>query len=446
MWSQPGIPNTADGILHLHRAAGMARAWREGVLWPRWLPEAYQGLGMPVYHYYSPFFYLLLAPLHLLSLPLDTATKVVLTAFFVASGLAVYAWLQRLLSSPAAGMAGMALYLAGPHLFREYYFQGDYPQLVALLWLPVVFWAFTRLYLDGHGSNWLLAPLSLALLVTAHNITAMLGAALLALYWLTLPFWCRSWAGWLRGALAGFLGAGLSAFFWMPALGDTSLVRVENMRQGFFHYSQYFLSLADLFAPPPLLDSRALNPPFPHHLGWTAWLTVAGGVLAVASPLWRRARWTSVQTWAAVGLGFVVLLLCLTQAWASPVWEHLPGLALLQFPGRLLGPAAIGVALIGGAAVAFWGERLSWVALSLLLLAIGLTDSTFLFARQPYIRMLAYTPGDTQAYERESRVWGLAGDNDFLPRWAAPPRPYAEQEIGFARRRTRKAKPQATAP
>ncbi|MGQ9567965.1 MAG: 6-pyruvoyl-tetrahydropterin synthase-related protein [Anaerolineae bacterium] len=262
----------------------MARAWREGVLWPRWLPEAYQGLGMPVYHYYSPFFYLLLAPLYLLSLPLDTATKVVLTAFFVASGLAVYAWLQRLLSSPAAGMAGMALYLAGPHLFREYYFQGDYPQLVALLWLPVVFWAFTRLYLDGHGSNWLLAPLSLALLVTAHNITAMLGAALLALYWLTLPFWCRSWAGWLRGALAGFLGAGLSAFFWMPALGDTSLVRVENMRQGFFHYSQYFLSLADLFAPPPLLDSRALNPPFPHHLGWTAWLTVAGGVLAVASP------------------------------------------------------------------------------------------------------------------------------------------------------------------
>jgi hypothetical protein len=26
LWGQPGIPNSADGLLHLHRAAGVARA------------------------------------------------------------------------------------------------------------------------------------------------------------------------------------------------------------------------------------------------------------------------------------------------------------------------------------------------------------------------------------------------------------------------------------
>ncbi|MGC8837530.1 MAG: 6-pyruvoyl-tetrahydropterin synthase-related protein [Anaerolineae bacterium] len=430
LWGQPGLPNSADGLLHLHRAAGMARAWRAGVLWPRWLPEVYQGLGAPVYHYYSPLFYLLLAPLHLLSLPLDLAAKVVLTGLFLVSGWAVHAWLKRLLS-PAAGWAGAALYLAGPHLFREYYFQGDYPQLIALFWLPVVFWAFTCLYLEGRGRSWFLAPLSLALLVLAHNITAMLGAAFLGLYWMALPLWRRSWAGWRRGVLAGLLGVGLSAFFWVPALGDAGLVRVENLQRGFFHYSQYFLSLADLVAPPPLLDSRALNPPFPHHLGWAAWLALAGGVLTVVTSSLRRSPWTSPQVWAAVGLVLAALPLSLTLAWTAPVWERLPGLAFVQFPGRLLGLATLGAALAGGAAIAACGHR-PWAALSLLLLAIGFASSPFLFARQPFLPIAGLTGADTQAYERESRIWGLASGNDFLPQWAAPPEPFAGEKAEAA--------------
>ena len=98
LWSLDGIPNSADGILHLHRSAAIARAWESGVFWPRWFPEAYQGLGIPLFHYYSPLFYLLIAPLHLASLSLDLATKLVISDLFVLSGLAIYAWLRRLLT------------------------------------------------------------------------------------------------------------------------------------------------------------------------------------------------------------------------------------------------------------------------------------------------------------------------------------------------------------
>ncbi len=173
LWGQPGLPNSADGILHLHRSAAVARSWTAGVLWPRWFPDVYQGLGAPIFHYYGPLFYLLVAPLHLLGLPLDFSAKLVISFCFILSGLATWTWLRRLLG-PSAGLAGAALYLAQPALFREYYFQGDYPQLLALLLLPVILWAFTRLYLDSGWSNRLLAPLSLALLAVAHNITAML--------------------------------------------------------------------------------------------------------------------------------------------------------------------------------------------------------------------------------------------------------------------------------
>jgi hypothetical protein len=427
LWSLPGIPNTADGILHLHRAAAMARSWQEGVLWPRWFPDAYQGLGVPVFHYYSPLFYLLVTPLHLAGLRLDLSTKLVITAMFVFSGLATSAWLRRLLT-PAAGLAGAMLYLSGAHLFREYYFQGDYPQLIALFWLPVVFWALTSLYDEGRRRDWLLAPLSLALLVIAHNITAMLGAVLLVVYWLALPFCRRSWAGWWRGIAAGILGLGLSAFFWVPALGDASFVRLETLRQGFFTYSQYFVTLSDLLAGPPILDSRALNPPFPYLLGWAAWLAVACGAVAVLWPLLRRSRVTAVQRWAAVGVVLVLVLLALTLAQAAPLWSKLPGLALIQFPGRLLGPATMAVALAGGSAIAVLGERRAQLALPILLLAVTLVSTPFLFVRHSFVLVDNYTVADTQAWERATHAWGTTSSNGYMPRWADPPRAYAGQE------------------
>ena len=245
------------------------------VLWPRWFPGAYEGLGVPLFHYCSPFFYALVAPLHLLGLPLDAAVKLIMTVLFVVSGLAMYAWLRRLLS-PAAGLVGATLYLANPLFFREYYFQGDYPQTFALFWFPVVLWAFTRLYEDDRWRNWLLASVSLAVLVVSHNITAMLGAAFLVLYWLALPFWRRSWRGWWRGVAAAALGAALSAFFWLPALGDSPLVRVNALREGFFQFSLHFVHLSDLLAVPPLLDSRVLNPAF-SPLAGVGGLAGAGG-------------------------------------------------------------------------------------------------------------------------------------------------------------------------
>jgi hypothetical protein len=427
LWAQPGLPNSADGTLHLHRSAALARSWSAGVLWPRWFAAVYQGLGAPVFHYYSPLFYQLVAPLHLAGLPLDLSAKLVLSAFFLGSGSAVWAWLRRLLT-PTAGLAGAALYLSQPYFFRELYFQGDYPQLLAVLFLPLVFWSFARLYQDGNWRNWLIAPLSLALLVVMHNITAMLGAGMLVLYWLALLLWYRNRSGVWKGALAAVFAAGLSAFFWLPALADAGLVRIGNLQRDFFYYGQYFVPWQDLLAAPPLFDSRAGNPPFPHLLGWAAWLAVAGGLIAVASSVVRRKGWTASRFWSLVGLVFVAVGLALTQSWSAPLWEGLPLLALVQFPGRLLAPAALGVALTGGAAVAAWGERRSWLLLAGLTLVVGLSSSVFLFSHQPFRTIDTYTAADTQAYERRSHAWGTTSGSEFLPRGANPPQSHAGQK------------------
>ncbi len=420
LWSQPGLPNSADGILHLHRCAAVARSWRAGVLWPRWFPDVYQGLGAPIFHYYGPLFYLLVAPLHLLGLPLDLSARLVISACFIFSGLATWAWLRRLLG-PVAGLAGATIYLAQPALFREYYFQGDYPQLLALFLLPVTFWAFTRLYLDDDWSSRLWAPLSLALLAITHNITAMLGVGLVGLYSLGLLWWRQDGAGWLRLALGIVGGLGLSAFFWVPAVADMDLVHIQNLRQGFFDYHQYFVPWQDLLAAPPLLDSRAANPPFPHLVGWAAWLVVVAGVLTLLAGLVTRSGQRSNRLWLTMGLAIAAACLALTQAWSLPLWETVPLLPLVLFPSRFLGPAAVGVALVAGGAVAAYGEKKClWLLLGLIVV-VALSSSVFLFPHQPFLPMASFSAADTQEYERRTHVWGTTSASPFLPRWADLP-------------------------
>ncbi len=417
LWTLPGIPNSADGILHLHRTAAVARSFAQGEFWPRWLPDVYQGLGAPTLHYYSPLFYLSVAFIHRLGLPLDVSAKVLISGLLVLSGLATYAWLRRLFGRFAA-LAGVPLYLGQAFLFREYYVQGDYPQMVAVFLLPVVMWAFTRLYLDdGYRSGRsyrLLAPLSLAAMIVAHNITAMIGAGVLVLYGLGMALSQPRGAAWLRLVGAAALGLGLSAFFWLPSVADMGLVQADNLTQGMFDYRQNFVPTRDLLAAPPLLDSRAANPPFPHLLGWAAWLALAVGVVTLVA---RRAG----RAWLAIGLGIAAVCVALTQQWTAPLWEWVPLFPLVLFPSRFLGPAALGVALTAAASTAAYREKARLPLALGSLLAVALTASVFLFPSGPFLSMPALSVADTHAYERRAQVWGLTSASPFLPRGAQMP-------------------------
>jgi len=355
LWEAPGLPNSADGPLHLHRSAAVARAFAAGLFWPRWFPDVYSGLGAPVFHYYSPLFYMLTAAVHNAGLALDTAAKTVISIAFFLSGLAAYGWLRRLFP-PLAAFTGALLFLAQPSLFREFYFQGDYPQLLAVLLLPICLWAFDGLGRRNRPLFWLLAPLSLALLVLSHNLTAMIGAFFLAVYWVLWLLYTRNWAGFGRGAVAAGVAALLSAFFWAPALGDVGMVQVQNLQKDFFRYQQYFLSWRELLSSIRPFDQRAANPPFPHAPGWPAWLAILAGssvALYHFTPFTaaNRAR-AAVRFWGLAGAGLALFFLLLTLPVSAPLWGWVPGLSLLQFPARFLSLAALGAALAGAAAIA----------------------------------------------------------------------------------------------
>jgi hypothetical protein len=107
---------------------------------------------------------------------------------------------------------------------------------------------------------------------------------------------------------------------------------------------------------------------------------------------------------------------------AAPLWEHLPLARLIAFPWRLLGPALLWAALLGGFALLSLPGRLRTPALAFLLLLIPLSVATYLFPR-PFAPATEPTLADLARYELTGGARGTASANEYLPRWVLDPDP-----------------------
>ena len=416
-WQIDGIPvQTRDVLAHLHRAAAIERSFEQGVYWPRWFPAVYNELGAPAFHHYSPGLHWMVAAAHRVGVRLDQALELVMTTALVLSGFGVYAWL-RFVFSPAACLAAASLYLLHPVLLtRTVYFGGDYPQMLALLLLPICLWAFTALHARSSARNWVAAILSFAVLVVSHNLMAMAGVAVLFVYWLMLAAGYRKPDGLVRCAGAAAVTASLSAGFWLPALADLPLVQFENTQKRLGHFSNFFLHWWQLIGfQSPILDSRAGNPL--RHLntfGAATWLALAAGLLSVLFATGRERR-----VWGLVGGLFTLAMLAMASSISQPVWETLPGLRIFQYPSRFLLIAPLGAMPAAALAVDAWGERRRWLTGLALVAASSLVLFPYLFPAHtpmfsPFRAVERLTAEDTRAYEPLGNVWGMSSFNEFL--------------------------------
>src|SRR5439155_3836073 len=140
------------------------------------------------------------------------------------------------------------------------------------------------------------------------------------------------------------------------------------------------------------------HPHYPHQLVTTPKLSLAQAglgalALAVAAALAVRRKGSPLLPLLAVAGGCWLLTFTIS----APLWAHLPGLALLQLPYRLLGPLGVTLAVAGAGALAIitqaverrWrprGRVLGWAMAALLgggVLFNSLGDRTFPLAAAP---------------------------------------------------------------
>ena len=454
------LPFGADTLLHLFRAVQLDELVKQGVWYSRWSPDLALGYGYPLFNYYAPGVYYLVEVLHLLGLDFVQAFMGASTVLLIAAALCTYRFARDLTSS-AGALVAAAAYTCAPYMILMTVHTGSISQVAAMAILPAVFWAFRRLTTTEYITSVvtlvrknmgfiLVAAIAFAALMLSHNITSLLAAPFLVLYvgvtslhrqpskqfaphssgFFLLSF-CISCSrlrlfavkSLLLPALAIALGLGLTAFYWLPVLTETSLVQLDRTIIGTaFDFHANFVTVADLFAVPHTYDPRLIGESLPYafSLPVVTVAVVATSVVGVIVFLRRRiGEATLVVDWVQVAFAIATVLLCIFLATpaSQSLWDAVPMMRFVQFPTRILTIASLFLAVLAGIGIGgslgcgFRGGR----GLVILLVLIFAVYAFFWQNITRYPSMPQMTMSDFTKYERENGWIGTTSLGEYLP-------------------------------
>jgi hypothetical protein len=413
--SRASLPQETDAELHIFRLMELGYLVAGGEWYPRWAPDFYHGYGYPIFNYYAPLAYYAGLPVERLPwFDAVAGVKFVFVLSLLLAAVGVYGFVRDNWGRPA-GYVATAVYLYAPYVqFIDPHARGVLAESFSLGLMPLALWALDRWRRTGAPGAWVGAALGVAAVILSHNLMAILFGCLLGgwVIWHTLPAalfgsrgiltslakradnylpqrrkgrqviavgnrgysWERScvplWSLW---ALLG-LGLGLSAFFWLPLTLERHAVELNTLiGQGDnFDFRTHFVPLRELLAFPGWLDWGATEPAFRFSLGIAQWLLGGFGLLLL---LGRRVKQAYHVSFFALSLA---LLLFLMMPVSEPVWTAVPILPYFQFPWRLLGAAALALAVLAGAAAEallrllrpYGGKQVGWVTAVLVALPL----------------------------------------------------------------------------
>ncbi|MGC9469381.1 MAG: 6-pyruvoyl-tetrahydropterin synthase-related protein [Anaerolineae bacterium] len=352
------LPCTHDNVFHSFRIVAMREMLRHGWLFSRWVPNLALGYGYPFFNYREPLPYLVGEGLFTVGLPLPLVLGLIYALSLVMGAYGAFRLARDLWGREAAWIAGVAYGLA-PYVLLDPLRRGNMPESVALAILPWLF-VTTRRIVRGGGKRPLVATLLLlASLFLSHNISSLLLAPFLGLYVVLLAWIYRGRRAWPYAFVVVMLATLITAWFWMPALAERDFVQLHlsrTTRNNDFHYNfvTWREMLTTLAAP---YDRDYLNPPMRIYLGVAQGLLALIGVgVAAGKTFTPLSPEGDAQAWEGRLLPGCFLVASLGYLWmATPaavgVWERLPLLSFVQFPWRLVGRAALPVALLAGLGV-----------------------------------------------------------------------------------------------
>ncbi len=412
------LPSGDESMLHLYRLIGYDHA---GKLWPRFLPGLGFGYGLPLFVTLSPLYLLLPEFLHMLGMSFVGALLLSAALYTLFGALGAYR-LGDSWGGPLMGLVTAAAFVYSPYLLILWAGHGALSELLALALLAWNFYTLHRVAIGGRRGDLLRAALLLAALLLADPAISPIGFILLIVYALVL-WWISPdpRRAFLRLVLAIIVGAGLSAFFWVPALAEGEYLQLDRLIAG-ESYAAHFQSLRQVFLFPPTADLTRLSRPDRHPLGWPQLLLGIGGAVLVARKGTRHhPERAPLRRWILIAAPLLVGLVVLSLPASGLMWKAVYRLQLIQYPWRLIGPASLILAAAAGSGAALVTRRLRSALLRgiaaggivLLLIVYGLPwlYTTFLPNEQSGSII------DAQNYERERLLQGAPPDAESYPRW-----------------------------
>lgn len=340
----PGYMWGHDTGAHMFRSVEVARALSEGVIYPRFLPDAYGGLGGPILTFNPPAPYYLPALLILAGLGPILTLKIAAGAYMVAGGLAMRVLARPHLGRIGSAVAGLAwVYL--PYRIANLYVRMAFSELAVMILIPLAMAAARRAARRPGARRIAVAGLLMGSIPAAHFPGTVIGLPLAVVY--ALAFGRRG--GFLRasGAVAACsaLALAVSAFSWLPAVAEIGSTHYLDSTEGYDNYRHHFVEATQLVSPrwgfgssmPGAEDTMSLQ------MGWAHLLALGAAVVAAV-------RSTRLRRFGLLCCGLSAAGVILMLGVSRPLWDILTVLQNVQFPWRFLLVAGVGSSLAAGMA------------------------------------------------------------------------------------------------
>ncbi len=394
-----GIPYGGDLLSHFRHAIPFYESIRAGDWYPGWLAESNAGLGDPRFRFYPPGLYYLFTAVQSIT---NDWYRTAITSYIILSvigGIGAYLW-GRQFAAPRTSMWVGIFYSIAPYRLTEIYQAALLSEYAACSILPFTFMFVERVCRRRKAIDVCGLGITYALLVLTHLPTGVIGSLSLAVYALL-----RLERGFILATLtrlAGAVALGLagSAFFWTTMIAELSWIKGNSVQQNIYYNYRYNF----LFSPSALTN---LNTWYGNFMG----LIVLGFALPAIVLIFKK-------TQARFRPALVLLLASFFMATAlsAPIWAVVPKLSEIQFPWRWLSITSLASALVLGASIEYWKERLKTVrprdlaVMGCFVLALGLVGKEVIYDCT-YISRARMDPAFHE-------ITSAVSYKDWLPIWA----------------------------
>ena len=336
-----GIPSGHDFEFHMNSWIEVVDHWRQGTAYPHWAALAHYGYGEARFIFYPPFSWTFGGLLGLV-LPWKLVPAAYTWTVLTLAGCSMFALAKKWLSRRDAIFAAM-LYAANPYNLVIVYWRSDQAELMASIYLPLMFLFLLRMNEDGRR-----AVVPLSLVMAAGWLTNLPSAVMmnysLAMLALTMAIRRRSFTILLYAGLTVVLGAMLAGFFLLPAYHQQSWVNISQVLAPGVRPEDSFL-----FTRTTDIDHNRFN--LLVSIVAVFQFAILAGAFIFSRSLRPHKLWLPLLLWSAV---CALLMLSPT----LPLWNHLPELRFVQLPWRWLLCFNVPFALVAGMSLQRWWWRM----------------------------------------------------------------------------------------
>lgn len=338
---------THDGEWAVVRLTDMFRTLRDFQIPARYSGELNFGYGYPLFNFVYPLPYYLGIFIYMLGIGFVGTIKILFAGSVLLSAFFMFFASRALWKNTWAGIVSAILYVYFPYRMVDLYVRGSIGESLSFVLFPLLFYLAIKLI---DKSSFLLVggiAVSVAFLVMTHNIMIVLFMPLYIVFILIQAIFKNKKAI-KTFMLSIFLGFGLSAFFWIPALFEKSNILLAKIPIA--DRSLYFVNLSQFIFPRWGYGAPVDPNGFSYQLGL---VHLAIFIIVVLSLLFLliknkkhfRVYFVKIASILTIIAIFFVFLLFKSSEF---LWKNIPLLSEINYPWIALGILGFLISLLAG--------------------------------------------------------------------------------------------------